>query len=208
MGLCMGKVFTPQRIDAHFAASTVILVVSLPGNIGDYTNIIHGNYDSGTVNRHCTDEMVILSCAKQCIPILQFASHQAFDEGNLLLERYHAELQKIIDNMFEKGHDAATGHCVSTILQTEAQQIVPLDCSDDDDLLGLHIIDKLLFRPKIHCSNNDDLLGLQIIDKFKPDHQLVQESPEPMVRPPARLGSYLAYTGAAYARGQLTGHSS
>jgi hypothetical protein len=69
-----------------------LVVVSLPGNNGDYTERIYGNHDSGTVNRHCTDEIVILSCAKQCIPVLQFASHQAFDKGNLLLERYHAEL--------------------------------------------------------------------------------------------------------------------
>jgi hypothetical protein len=60
--------------------------------------------------------------AKQCIPILQFESHQAFNAGNLLLERYHAEMQVIVDNI---------------LWNVESKLIVAPDCINDDDLLGL-----------------------------------------------------------------------
>jgi hypothetical protein len=74
--------------------------------------------------------------------------------------------------MLEKVPVAAMGPSASTTLPAESQQIVvPPDCGDDDDLLGLRIIDKLLFQsptgPKIHCGNDDNLRGLQIIDNIQ-----------------------------------------
>jgi hypothetical protein len=70
-----------------------------------------------------------MSSAKQCVPILQFKLRQAVNDGDILLERYQAGLQGIVDNVLL------------------SKQIVPPDCSNDDDLLRLQIIDKLRSRP-------------------------------------------------------------
>jgi hypothetical protein len=41
-----------------------LIVVYLPGENADYTTTDHGTKDSGTVNRHCIREIVILSSSK------------------------------------------------------------------------------------------------------------------------------------------------
>jgi hypothetical protein len=85
--------------------SVGLLVASLLGANADYDAVTRSNADSITCGRHCTNEFVIVSRAKQCVPILQFQAkqidaHHLEHEGNVVLARYHAKLQQILDDMF------------------------------------------------------------------------------------------------------------
>jgi hypothetical protein len=80
-----------------------LLVVCLLGANANYRASNSGTADSITYVCATKDKYVILSSAKQCIPILQFrAEHIDQDrnnKGNLALARYHDNLQKILDDM-------------------------------------------------------------------------------------------------------------
>jgi hypothetical protein len=66
-----------------------------------------GKADSLTRKSHGNIEIVIVSSAKQCFPILQFQAKQTAgaleSEGNVVLARYHAKLQQILGDMFVRG---------------------------------------------------------------------------------------------------------
>jgi hypothetical protein len=82
-----------------------LLVACLLGTNTNTRATNSANADSRTFHRDDDDEIVIVSCAKQCIPILQFQAKQIDaknleHEGNEVLARYHAKLQQILDGMF------------------------------------------------------------------------------------------------------------
>jgi hypothetical protein len=80
-----------------------LLVASLLGANADYGAATSNNADSITFC-HGTSEYLIVSRAKQCVPILQFQAKQVDcnleHEGNVVLARYHAKMQQILDDMF------------------------------------------------------------------------------------------------------------
>jgi deltex len=76
--------------------------------------------DSTTVHRHATNEFTVLSSSSQCIPVLQYPSAQVVADhlanpGNLFVQKYHTELQSIIDDMFNGDAVAA----IASTPQTE-----------------------------------------------------------------------------------------
>jgi hypothetical protein len=82
-----------------------LLVACLLGDNVDYGAVASSNADSVTCCRHGSSEFVIVSRAKQCVPILQFQAKQIDaenleHEGNVALARYHAKLQQILDGLF------------------------------------------------------------------------------------------------------------
>jgi hypothetical protein len=82
-----------------------LLVVCLLGANANYGASSSGTADSITFLRKTGNKIVILSSAKQCIPILQFQAKQIDaenleHEGNEVLARYHAKLQQILDGVF------------------------------------------------------------------------------------------------------------
>jgi hypothetical protein len=85
-----------------------LLVVCLVGGHEDLDSKMCRKKDSATVHRARTDEMLILSSSKQCVPVLQFEASQidrrrrSRADGNVMLGRYHAELQQIINDMFSQ----------------------------------------------------------------------------------------------------------
>jgi hypothetical protein len=92
-----------------------LLVACLLGTNADYGTTASRWADSITF-RHGTSEYLIVSRAKQCVPILQFQAkqvdaHNLEHEGNLVLARYHAKLQQILDDVFVSGRECTC--CVS-----------------------------------------------------------------------------------------------
>jgi hypothetical protein len=92
-----------------------LLVACLLGASADYGTAASSKADSITF-RHGTSEYVVVSRAKQCVPILQFQAKQVDarnleHEGNVVLARYHARLQQILDDVFVSGRECTC--CVS-----------------------------------------------------------------------------------------------
>jgi hypothetical protein len=87
-----------------------LVVACLPGaNAGSGASEI-GSADSLSFVYRC-GETVIVSCAKQCIPILQFQAKQIDaqnreHEGNVVLARYHSKLQQILEDTFASAQGA------------------------------------------------------------------------------------------------------
>jgi hypothetical protein len=79
-----------------------LLVVCLVGYHEDLKNMECRKTDSATAHRQ---EMFILACSKQCVPVLQFEASQidkldTSRAGNVRLDLYHAEMQHILNDMF------------------------------------------------------------------------------------------------------------
>jgi hypothetical protein len=84
-----------------------LLVACLEGTNEDLygRNKMSPKKDSGTVYRHSINEVVILSCSKQCVPVLQFEASQTNEidhswNEKALLGRYPAELKQILNDLF------------------------------------------------------------------------------------------------------------